>query len=207
MSSFERRLSDVDVIRPGYYCQDSVPSATSSYVDPRAHAVRERYLQTFGGAEIPVPVESIAEDLLGLRIEERLLEYSGMLLPAERTIVLNSAESARNDPPLRRHRFTIAHEIGHWVCHCLEGRAAKLEPSYCRATDIANDVDRAIEREANIFASELLMPEAAVRAAWEEIVAQGDGDPAAAMAARLDVSPSAMGWRLFNLGLVGEKPA
>jgi len=152
-----------------------------------------------------VPVESIAEDLLGLRIEERLLEWSGMLLSAGRTIVLNLAESPRNDPPLRRHRFTIAHGIGHWVCHCLEGRAAVLEPSYCRATDIANDVDRKIEREANIFASELLMPEAAVRAAWEEIVDRGDEDPAAAE--RLELSPNAMGWRLFNLGLVGEKPA
>ena len=129
-----------------------------------------------------------------------------MLLPAERTIVLNLAESPRNDPPLRRHRFTIAHEIGHWVCHCLEGRAAMLEPSYCRAADIANDVDRAIEREANIFASELLMPEEAVRAAWGEIEAEGHEDPAAAMAARLDVSPSAMGWRLFNLDLVKERP-
>jgi hypothetical protein len=185
-----------------------VPSDPSSYVDPRAHALRERHLQVWGGEEIPVPVESIAEDLLGLRIEERLLEYSGMLLPAERTIVLNLAESPRNDPPLRRHRFTLAHEIGHWVCHCLEGRAETLEPSYCRATDIANDVDRAIEREANIFASELLMPEAAVRAAWAEIVAHGHNvDPAAEISARLDVSPSAMGWRLFNLGLVEEKPA
>ena len=181
-------------------------SAPSSYVDPRAHALRERYLRVWRGEEIPVPVESIAEDLLGLRIEERLLEWSGMLLPAERTIVLNAAESPRNDPPLRRHRFTIAHEIGHWVCHCLEGRAVHLESNYCRATDIAHDADRAIEREANIFAAELLMPEAAVRAAWGEVVAQAHGDPAAAMAAKLDVSPSAMGWRLFNLGLVGDKP-
>jgi len=197
----------MDVACFAVYCQEAVPSAISSYVDSRAHALRERYVRVFGGAEIPVPVESIAEDLLGLKIEERLLEWSGMLLPAERTIVLNLAESPRNDPPLRRHRFTIAHEIGHWVCHCLEGRAADLSPSYCRATDIADDVDRQIEREANIFASELLMPEAAVRAAWEEIVAQSHEDPAAAMAERLDVSPSAMGWRLFNLGLVGEKPA
>ena len=49
-------------------------SSRAPYVDPRAHALRERYLRTFGGEEIPVPVESIAEDLLGLRIEERLLE-------------------------------------------------------------------------------------------------------------------------------------
>jgi hypothetical protein len=49
--------------------------------------LRDRYLRVWGGEEIPVPVESITEDLLGLRIEERLLEWSGMLLPAERTIV------------------------------------------------------------------------------------------------------------------------
>ncbi len=196
----------MDLACPAVYCHETVPSAPSSYVDPRAHALRERYLRMFGGAETPVQVESIAEDLLGLRIEERVLEWSGMLLPAERTIVLNLAESPRNDPPLRRHRFTIAHEIGHWVCHCLEGRAAKLEPSYCRATDIAHDVDRTIEREANIFASELLMPEAAVRAAWEEIVSHGHDGPAAAVAERLDVSPSAIGWRLFNLGLVEVRP-
>jgi len=184
-----------------------VPSAPSSYDDPRAHALRERYVRTFGGAEIPVPVESIAEDLLGLRIEERLLEWSGMLLPAERTIVLNLAESPRNDPPLRRQRFTIAHEIGHWVCHCLEGRAAKLESSYCRATDIAHDADRALEREANIFAAELLMPEAAVRAVWGEIVAQSHEDPVAAVAQRFDVSPTAMGWRLYSAGLRKRPPS
>jgi hypothetical protein len=32
--------------------------------EPRAYAVRDRYLDTFGGPELPVPVESIAEDLL-----------------------------------------------------------------------------------------------------------------------------------------------
>ena len=200
----------MDVARPGHYCRSTVPSATSSYVDPRAHALRDRYLRTFGGPEIPVPVESIAEDLLGLRIEERLLEWSGMLLPAERTIVLNLAESPRNDPPLRRHRFTIAHEIGHWVCHCLEGRAATLEPSYCRATDIANDVDRKIEREANIFASELLMPEAAVSVVWQQ-VGQDPGswrleEGIAEAARRLDVSPNAMWWRLYSYGFVQSKP-
>ena len=167
-----------------YASAQALPSARDSYADPRAHALRDRYVSVFGGPEIPVPVESIAEDLLGLRIEERALDWSGMLLPAERTIVLNAAESPRNDPPLRRHRFTIAHEIGHWVCHCLEGRA-RAAPSFCRATDIAHDVDRAIEREANIFASELLMPEAAVRAVWEEVTGRGHEDPVAAVAARL----------------------
>ena len=62
------------------YVHEPVPSAPTRYTDPRAHELRERYLATFGGDEIPVPVESIAEDLLGLRIEEDDLgECSGML--------------------------------------------------------------------------------------------------------------------------------
>ncbi len=141
-------------------------AVTTTYEDPRAHAVRERYLGLFGGDELPVPVEAIAEDLLGLRVEESWdIDCSGMLLPAERRIVLNAHErvGGRNDPPLRRFRFTIAHEIGHWVCHCLEGRAPSPEPSYCRPVDLTEAADRTLEREANVFAAELLMPEAAVR--------------------------------------------
>ena len=49
----------------------SVTAGRARYEDPRAHALRARYLATFGGAAVPVPVEAIAEDLLGLRIEER----------------------------------------------------------------------------------------------------------------------------------------
>jgi hypothetical protein len=177
--------------------------AATKYVDPRAHALRARYLESFGGEEIPVPVESIAEDLLGLRIEERwdLGDTSGLLLPGERLIVLNATERAtgRNDPPLRRYRFTIAHELGHWICHAHENPEAA--PTYCRQGDLARDADRTLEREANVFAAELLMPEQAVRAGWEDL-----GTPDA-LASRFDVSPSAMGWRLFSFGLLQERPA
>ncbi len=174
---------------------------TSTYEDPRAHAARERYLGLFGGPELPVPVEAIAGDLLGLRIEESWdIDCSGMLLPAERRIVLNAAEAPRDVAPLRRFRFTIAHEVGHWVCHCLEGRAPSPAPSYCRPVDLSETADRALEREANVFAAELLMPEPAVRAAWEEL-----GD-VAACAACLDVSPTAMHWRLYSYGLTGDRP-
>src|SRR6188474_1208130 len=124
-----------------------------TYEEPRAHAVRERYLTLFGGEELPVPVEAIAEDLLGLRIEESWeIDYSGMLLPAERRIVLNASErpgGVQGVPGIRRFRFTIAHEIGHWICHCLEGRAPTAAPSYCRPVDLTDAADRTLEREAN----------------------------------------------------------
>jgi hypothetical protein len=163
------------------------------YEEPRAHALRERYLAMFGGPELPVPVESIAEDFLGLRIEQAYMDCSGMLLPGQRLIRINAAEGPRNEAPLRRFRFTIAHELGHWICHALEG--ADPTVSYCRPIDLTEAADRSMEREANVFAAELLMPERAVRTSWEELCS------AEAVASRFDVSPSAMRWRLYSFGL------
>ncbi len=159
--------------------------------DPRAHELRGRYGELFGGSLVPVPVEAIAEDYLGLTVTEAELDgVSGLLYPAERAVFLNAAEV-----PARR-RFTLAHELGHWVCQCLEGTEA---PVFCRAEEVGLDpAVKALEREANVFAAELLMPEDEVRAAWE-------GDPDAS-AARFGVSGEAMRWRLYSFGL-GSRPA
>jgi hypothetical protein len=158
--------------------------------DPRAEALRRRYHELFGGEELPVPVESIAEDLLGLSIgEDEALPVSGMLLPAERQIWVNAREA--QESPGRR-RFTVAHELGHWVCQCLEGRTA---PVYCRAEDVDASTDRTLEREANVFAAELLMPEQAVRASADRAEAHTS----------FGVSVEAMRWRLYSFGLA-ERP-
>ena len=157
----------------------------AGYDDPRAHALRDEYRALFGGDELPVPVESIAEDLLALAVVVRDdLRVSGMLLPSERRIYVRADES---EP---RRRFTIAHELGHWICQCLEGTQ---QPVYCRAEEIGVDPEaRALEREANIFAANLLMPEPAVRAAAGEN--------------RFGVSDEALHWRLYNLGLTETRP-
>lgn len=176
-----------------------MPPVPTRYTDPRAHELRERYLAAYGGTEIPVPVESIAEDLLGLRIEEDDLgECSGMLIPSERLIVVNASEAMSGDTPTRRHRFTIAHELGHWICHA----KGTTDPAatYCRAKDLSQDADRALEREANVFGAELLMPEAAVREAWAAF------PDAAYVASKFDVSAMAAQWRLYSFGLVDSRP-
>jgi IrrE N-terminal-like domain len=159
------------------------------YDEPRAHRLREAYHAAFGGDELPVPVELIAEDLLGLAVEARDdLPVSGMLLPSERRILVRSDETAQ------RRRFTIAHELGHWICQCLEG---EMRPVYCRAEEIGVDPEaKALEREANIFAANLLMPAASLRA--------GPLDEAPV---RFGVSDEAMAWRLFNLGLTDQRPS
>jgi Zn-dependent peptidase ImmA (M78 family) len=160
--------------------------------DVRAGVIRRRYQQQFGGVELPVPVGAIAEDLCGLTVEEiDDLDVSGMLVPAERRIVTNSAE------PLSRRRFTLAHELGHWICQCLEGLTA---PVYCRAEVVGLDATaRAVEREANVFAAELLMPAERVGEEWRRATS------AAELASCFGVSAEAMTWRLYSFGLV-EKP-
>jgi hypothetical protein len=76
--------------------------------DPRAGELLARYHERFAQSpQLPVPVEAIAEDLLGLSVgESEALEVSGMLLPAERQVWLNATEVAP------RRRFTLAHEVG-----------------------------------------------------------------------------------------------
>jgi len=173
--------------------------------DPRAGELLDRYQELFGGDALPVPVESIAEDLLGLRIAESdTLAVSGLLVPDRREIWLNAEETRQS---AGRRRFTIAHELGHWVCQVLEGR---WQPVYCRVADVQADVGAGpvrpstnppLEREANVFAAELLMPEPTVRDEFSRT------DSVETMAAGFGVSAEAMHWRLYNFGLLEEPPA
>ena len=194
----EADSAGLDTSSAADYVPSDLTSVPTRYTEPRAHELRERYLATYGGDEIPVPVESIAEDLLGLRIEEDVLgECSGMLIPSERLILVNAAEAMSGETPTRRHRFTIAHELGHWVCHA---KSMADAPTYCRSHDLAQDADRTLEREANVFGAELLMPEEAIRTAWRGKPDVGE------LAAYFAVSALAASWRLYSFDLA-ERPA
>lgn len=165
--------------------------------DRRATALLRLYERHFRHASPPIPVDDVAADLLGLRVAERDdLGFSGMLIPWRREILLDAAE-ARESPG--RRRFTVAHEIGHWICHC---RRAGGDEIHCRPADVSTDAPSdPREREANVFAAELLMPERVVFAH------HADGMPTAQMAQRFGVSELAMSWRLYNFHLIDEPPA
>ncbi|HEX5526351.1 MAG TPA: ImmA/IrrE family metallo-endopeptidase [Solirubrobacterales bacterium] len=160
----------------------------------------------------PVPVERLAGSLLGLFIDEaddiRILpgaptdqgRLSGMLDAEEMVIWIDRGEARRS--PGRR-RFTIAHEIAHLLLHV----PVLHEVFYDRPTDIREiDEDRSgsaaadlpqREREANVFARELLMPEPLVN---EQAHATGFNLPA--LAKRFEVSVPAMRLRLRLLKLL-----
>jgi Zn-dependent peptidase ImmA (M78 family) len=134
--------------------------------------------------EPPVNVEDVAARV-GLRVEhKRLLDgLSGRLL-RERMVVEVNSTHARN-----RKRFTIAHEIGHLLL--------KHSNVVCAADRwTAADPRRVNERQANAFASELLMPELWIRARWPDV------HDYRAMATLFEVSPEAMFLRLQDASIL-----
>jgi hypothetical protein len=95
------------------------------------------------GERLPVPIEDIADTRFGLLVRDvedlsaapgapelpPEQSLSGLLLPALGEIWVNAAE-AREWPP--RRRFTIGHELGHWVLH-----RTGQQSLFCRSTSIA----------------------------------------------------------------------
>ena len=113
--------------------------------DPRAEHLLARFAAVFGASDGAVPVDALATDLLGLFVVEAdELGVSGLLIPATRYVYLNAREARESEG---RRRFTLAHEIGHWVCQCDEGRGAAPEPILCRAADLASKTGGPLERE------------------------------------------------------------
>lgn len=95
--------------------------------------------------------------------------------------------------PLRQ-RFTLAHEIAHYVLHRdLIGDGVTDDAMY-RSARLSDEY----ERQANRYAADLLMPARLVRAAWRDGVRSY-----ADMAERFDVSAEAARIRMRDLRLGG----
>jgi hypothetical protein len=99
-------------------------------------------------------VEAIAFDQ---GIEVRYEPLNG----CEATLVGYGAKAIatiRRSPSRGRERFSIAHETGHWLLH--RGKSFR-----CRVDDIVQNYssEAALEKEADQFASHLLMPTAILR--------------------------------------------
>jgi len=143
-------------------------------------------------AKAPVDVEGLAVDL-GLRVHRAYLEKdtSGELIRLGNggfQINVNA-----NDV-LTRQRFTIAHELGHYIYHRnLIGAGLDDSKAY-RSVDGGKYRNTAIgpreESEANRFASNLLMPESLLRPCLDE------GLDVEALADAFQVSKQAMRVRL-----------
>lgn len=101
----------------------------------------------------PIDMAALAE-ACGLRLREvKSTGFDGALVQVPG--VEGGIVAIREGIEERRKRFTIAHEIGHYVLH-----GHGLERQACKEAEIEAWSDEASnqERDANLFASELLLP-------------------------------------------------
>jgi len=105
------------------------------------------------------------------------------------------------DDILVRRRFTAAHELGHAVLH--RDRMGRYRAD--STIDVTGESVDQIEREANRFAVELLMPEEVIHARASELKVSYGACPRMVLAHRLAsellVSREAMRYRLKGLGV------
>ncbi|WP_122871462.1 ImmA/IrrE family metallo-endopeptidase [Campylobacter showae] len=94
------------------------------------------------------------EQGLSAQYKDGLIDEA-LLNPMERTIYIR-----RDDKPMTRKLFSIAHEIGHWMLHSRDKERPRINFSDNPAID---EIVTAEEQEANAFAAELLMPYDEVR--------------------------------------------
>src|SRR5262245_21315431 len=98
----------------------------------------------------PVPVEDIAMDRGVLCLEATLTGCLARLVRKGNRGIIRTDVRIREEG---RKRFAIAHELGHWFLH-----EAESQIFICTAEQIRDYKGSPMEVEANLFASELLMP-------------------------------------------------
>ncbi|MDR2407006.1 MAG: ImmA/IrrE family metallo-endopeptidase [Bacteroidales bacterium] len=145
---------------------------------------------------IPVNVLALASEI-GIRVFEEALpeDISGILDLRNMPIIMVNQDHVRN-----RQRFSIAHEIGHFLLHRPTGIHVDKR-TYYRNSKSAEGLDD-IEIEANRFAAELLMPSDLVIREIEKYsdLIDSNDDVISVLADSFEVSATAMGFRIQNLG-------
>jgi Zn-dependent peptidase ImmA (M78 family) len=148
----------------------------------------QKLLAEYGGryGEVvapPIPVEEILEKHLKLTLEiDNLAARLGhpdilgaLWVPDKLVAIDESLEPSEHPSKEGRYRYTVGHEIGHWVQHrhyFLENPDQRLlfpkntpEATVICRTSQSKDP---MERQADYFSAYLLMPKEMVYSAWEK---------------------------------------
>jgi Zn-dependent peptidase ImmA (M78 family) len=166
----------------------------------RATFCASELLERFGVKTPPVPVERIAKTL-GVMVQYAPFddELSGMafLKGGVAIIGVNS-----NHHP-NRQRYTIAHELAHICLHRGELEAAvhvdQSSVNSLRRDLVSKEGTDPLEREANAFAAELLMPKRLLAGELDDRMLDLDDDRLLALAKRFKVSLMALQYRLQRM--------
>ena len=178
-----------------------------------AQEVLSRHARATGEpVSFPVPIDMIIEQTYRLQIlwdeiEERDGQrILGTLSPRQRTIVLNTSHQEMFERWIGPERFTLAHELAHWVYDADDPSQMTLDLAsdgdqrYCyhHESPGLSEVQRIREVNANNLAANLLMPEHLVRAeSTDDVLADVSGT-----AREWQVSRRALSIRLKELRML-----
>ena len=155
-----------------------------------ARNLADDVFQRFGGP-LPVDVEEIARKI-GLQVVHRPAsdDQSGMLV-VKSGVAMVIANELHSET---RKRFTIGHELGHFLMHWKPGREAFFRDGR------SSEGVHAQEIQANAFAAALLMPASVVRRLTEgKRITPLDVEEIDGLADTFGVSSQAMSIRLQDL--------
>lgn len=148
----------------------------------------------------PVDVEKVAAQL-SIRVEQADLDEdcSGILIRSDED---GAVIGVNWDHHPNRQRFTIAHEIGHFLLH--KGGTFIDKGTYARFRDQQSGSGTVSEeKQANQFAAALLMPAEWVKEAFKaHPFDPADGSALQDLADAFQVSTQAVMFRISNMGLL-----
>jgi Zn-dependent peptidase ImmA (M78 family) len=163
----------------------------------------ENLLARHSVTDAAVPVDAIARaHNIQIKLDEVDDQLSGFLVRHRKTKRAVIGANKSHHP--HRQRFTIAHELGHFLLH--EGQTIHLDEKVgafkinLRSSEFATGEDDE-EKEANLFAAELLMPAAFLEMdlRGKDLDLLGDGTLLEKLARKYNVSVQALTFRLAYL--------
>lgn len=160
----------------------------------------EKLLKDLNYSILPVPIKKVIKKL-GVDIKPDFLgdEISGLLITENgRSIIgYNSVE------PIVRQRFTLAHELGHYVLHT-DDKLFVDKIMYRK--NFSSTKERIQESEANAFAAAILMPKELLRKEFDSLTelqnSLTEEDIVDKLSSKFKVSTISMTYRLINLDLL-----
>lgn len=153
-------------------------------------------LEKIGAEKSPIRVNDIAK-LLSIEIIPYNFpdNFSGVIREIKGHIVIG----VNKNHHLNRQRFTIAHEIGHYLLGHSMSHSIGLTNDVIIGEKSAIEIDK--EKEANCFAAELLIPKTMLASDIEKFRGKIKIPDLAKM---YEVSDQAMSIRLLDTGLINK---
>lgn len=123
----------------------------------------ESFLAEYGDGMLPIDIEWIVEDRLGIDIIPTpslrlMLDCEGFITSDGSSIYVDEEVQRRY---YARYRFTLAHEVGHWYIHgeqLAQCRFRSIDEWKCFYLDLERGTHGKLEYQANCFAGLVLVP-------------------------------------------------